>query len=356
MRHKEPFNMRYRHLGRSGLRVSQLCLGTMSFGDMWGFGADAQTSAQIIDTFGKAGGNFLDTANKYHEGHTEEILAPIINADRDYWVVATKYTLNTRADDPNACGNSRKNLRQAVEASLRRLQTDHIDLLWVHAWDFGTPVEEVMRSLDDLVRAGKVLYVGISDAPAWVASHANTLAQLRGWTPFIGLQIEWSLLQRTVERDLVPMARAFDIGITPWGPLGAGILTGKYTREGDERLGDSKRQAMVNQRLTPAKIKIAKAVDAVADEIGCTSAQVAVAWLAHQGIDTFPIFGARKLSQIEDVLGAVDIELSAAQLASLDEVSKIELGFPHEFLGSPQVSNIIYGDNGQKIDHPPKRG
>ncbi len=348
--------MNYRHLGKSGLRVSQMCLGTMSFGDRWGFGADAATSAQVTEHFAKAGGNFLDTANKYHDGHTEEILAPIINADRDYWVVATKYTLNTRPDNPNACGNGRKNMRQAVEASLKRLQTDYIDLLWVHAWDFGTPVDEVMRGLDDLVRSGKVLYVGISDAPAWVVSHANTLADLRGWSRFVGLQIEWSLLERTVERELIPMAKAFDIGITPWGPMAAGILTGKYTRTGDERLGDSKRRGANEARMTPRKLEIARMVDTVADEIDCSSAQVSVAWLIHQGMDVFPIFGARKVSQITDTLGAVDVKLSADQLSRLDEVSKVPLGFPHEFMQNPNLSNVIYGDLSDRIDTTKKRG
>jgi len=348
--------MRYRHLGNSGLRVSQLCLGTMSFGDRWGFGADGATTAQIVETFAKAGGNFLDTANKYHDGHTEELLAPLIAADRDYWVLATKYTLNTRPDDPNGGGNGRKNMMKAVDASLKRLQTDHIDLLWVHAWDFGTPVDEVMRGLDDLVRSGKVLYVGISDAPAWVVSHANTLADLRGWSRFVGLQIEWSLVERTVERELVPMARAFGIGITPWAPLGAGILTGKYTRADDARLEDSRRKAMVEGRLTPRKLDIARAVDAVADEIGCTSAQVAIAWLAQQGHEVFPIFGARKVEQITDILGATGVHLSDAQRTALNDVSKIELGFPHDFIGSPHIGRVLYGDMAERIDLPSKRG
>ena len=195
--------MKYRHLGSSGVRVSEICLGTMSFGDQWGFGADVATSHEVMTAFAEAGGNFLDTANKYHGGQTEEIVGDFVARDRDYWVLATKYTLNMRGDDPNACGNGRKNMTRAVEASLRRLKTDYIDLLWVHAWDFCSRVDEVMRGLDDLVRQGKITYVGISDAPAWVVAHANTLADLRGWSRFVGLQIQWSLCERTVERELV---------------------------------------------------------------------------------------------------------------------------------------------------------
>ncbi|MCB9689014.1 MAG: aldo/keto reductase [Alphaproteobacteria bacterium] len=346
--------MRYRHLGRSGLRVSQVCLGTMSFGDRWGFGADAATSREVFERYAQAGGNFLDTANKYHEGHTEEIVADLIAADRDRFVVATKYTLATRADDPNACGNGRKNMIQAVEKSLKRLRTDRIDLYWVHAWDFCTPVDEVMRGLDDLVRSGKVLYVGISDAPAWVVSHANTLADLRGWSRFVGLQIPWSLIERTVERELVPMARAFDIGITAWAPLGAGLLTGKYTR--GEGPGDSKRAASMGRRLTDRNLAIAKVVDTVADELGVTSTQVAVAWVASRGVDVVPIVGARKPEQIADVLGAVDVTLPEDALARLEAASAFERGFPHDFLGNPDINGIIYGSRHADLDRPPPRG
>ncbi|MEZ4382913.1 MAG: aldo/keto reductase [Nannocystaceae bacterium] len=345
--------MKYRHLGSSGLRVSQICLGTMSFGEQWGFGASPAASHEVLKAFADAGGNFLDTANKYHGGQTETIVGDFIDGDRDYWVVATKYTLSMRADDPNACGNSRKNMRRAVEESLRRLRTDYIDLLWVHAWDFCTGVDEVMRGLDDLVRAGKVNYVGVSDVPAWVAAHANTLADLRGWSRFVGLQIQWSLCERTVERELVPMARAFDIGVTPWGPLHAGVLTGKYTR-GDGP-GDSKRASFNKGRLTERNLEIAHTVDAVADELGVTSAQVAAAWLEHQGSDVFPIVGARTPAQIVDVLGSVDVALTDDQRARLDEVSAIPLGFPHEFI-STGAGSVVYGDLGDRIERPKPRG
>ncbi|MDP4163375.1 MAG: aldo/keto reductase, partial [Bacillota bacterium] len=211
--------MKYKLLGKSGLRVSELALGTMTFGEDWGFGASKEESQKIFNAFVEAGGNFIDTAVNYTNGTSEKYVGEFIREQREQFVLATKYTLNTRPNDPNGGGNHRKNLVQSVEKSLKQLQTDYIDLLWLHAWDFMTPVEEVMRALDDLVRAGKILYVGISDTPAWIVSQANTLASLRGWTPFIGLQVEYNLLQRTPERDLLPMARALDIGVTAWAPM-----------------------------------------------------------------------------------------------------------------------------------------
>ncbi|MBC8067207.1 MAG: aldo/keto reductase, partial [Deltaproteobacteria bacterium] len=225
-------SLRYRLLGPTGLRVSELCLGTMSFGDAWGFGADAATSHRVLDAYAAAGGNFLDTANKYHGGQTEEIVGTWLEGKRDRTVVATKYTLAMDHSDPNSAGNHRKNLVVAIEASLKRLRTDYIDLMWVHAWDDYTPYEETLRGLDDLVRAGKVLYVGVSDTPAWVVSAAHVHAELRGWSSFAGLQIEYSLLERTPERDLLPMAEHFGLAVVAWAPLGAGVLTGKYTRGG----------------------------------------------------------------------------------------------------------------------------
>ena len=219
--------MKYKLLGRSGLRVSELALGTMTFGETWGWGASKKVSQQLFDTYAEAGGNFIDTANRYTDGTAEEYVGDFIAADRDHFVVATKYTLFDREGDPNFSGNHRKNMVRSLEASLRRLKTDYVDLFYVHAWDFTTPVEEVMRSLDDLVRAGKVLYVAISDTPAWIVAQANTLADLRGWSPFVGLQLRYSLIDRAAERDLLPMARALDLGVLAWSVLGAGVLTGK---------------------------------------------------------------------------------------------------------------------------------
>ena len=351
--------LRYRLLGRSGLRVSELCLGTMSFGRQWGFGADEETSHKVLDTYAEAGGNFLDTANKYHGGETEEIVGSWLGAAsgrRDRTVVATKYTLAMDHSDPNAAGNQRKNLHRAVEGSLRRLNTDYIDLLWVHAWDEYTPYEETMRALDDLVRAGKVLYIGVSDTPAWVVSAANTLTELRGWTSFVGLQIEYSLLQRTPERDLLPMAEHFGLSILAWAPLGGGVLTGKYTRDPQQASTDSLRKQgnVARGRTSERSLEIARTVDAIADELGVSSAQVAAAWVAAQGYRYIPIVGARKVSQIQDSMGAAAVEFSDEQLARLAEVSKIRLGFPHDFLAADQVRDLVHGEIRTQLDGRPK--
>jgi aryl-alcohol dehydrogenase-like predicted oxidoreductase len=344
--------MRYKLLGPSGLRVSELCLGTMSFGDAWGFGADEKHSHQILDAFAEAGGNFIDAANVYHEGQSEEILGSYLGPGRDRWVVATKYTLAMRPGDPNAAGNSRKNLRASVEASLRRLQTEYLDLLWVHAWDYTTPIEEVMRALDDLVAAGKVNAVALSDAPAWVASAANTQAGLRGWSPLVALQAEYSLLERTAERELLPAAGAFGLSVCAWAPMGAGILTGKYTRGPSTTPTDSRRAAANQARLTDRNLHIAREVDRVADQLGATSAQVAIAWLRQRDRRIIPILGVRKLEQLQDVLGSLEVELPVEHRARLDEVSQIELGFPYELLRGPQ-GQMVYGDLEPQIDLPP---
>lgn len=324
----------------------------MSFGQQWGFGADEATSHKVLDAFAAAGGNFLDTANKYHGGETEEIVGKWLQGKRHQQVVATKYTLAMDHDDPNTAGNHRKNLVRSVEQSLERLRTDYIDLMWVHAWDDYTPYQETMRALDDLVRSGKILYVGISDTPAWVVSAANVTAELRGWTQFVGLQIEYSLLQRTPERDLLPMAKHFGLSVLAWGPLGAGVLTGKYTRGGDN---DSlRKQANESRGRTNEKsLTIARTVDAVADELGVTSAKVATAWVQAQGYGMIPIVGARKVEQINDTVGAAEVKLSAAQLAKLDEVSKISLGFPHDFLHADQVLDLVRSEQRTRIDGRP---
>jgi aryl-alcohol dehydrogenase-like predicted oxidoreductase len=344
--------MRYKLLGPSGLRVSELCLGTMSFGDAWGFGADERESHRILAAYAEAGGNFLDTANKYHEGQSEEILGTFLGSERDRWVLASKYTLAMREGDPNAAGNSRKNMRQSVEASLRRLRTDYLDLLFVHAWDYATPVEEVMRGLDDLVGAGKVSYVALSDAPAWIASQANTLAALRGWSPFVALQLEYSLIERTGERELLPVADAFGLAVTAWAPMGGGLLTGKYTRGSTGIPEDTMRTDRNEMRLTERNREIAHAVDRVADELGTTSAQVGIAWVRRRGEHIIPIVGVRKLDQLGDALGSLDVELPAHHVSQLDEVSRIELGFPYNLLCGP-AGKMVYGDLEPRIELPP---
>ena len=345
--------MRYKFLGNTGIKVSELCLGTMTFGDKWNNGANEAESLEVAAAYAEAGGNFLDTANKYHEGQSEEICGKIIAGNRNRWVLATKYTSNMGMGDPNMAGNSRKNMMQAVHASLKRLGTDYIDLYWVHAWDFTTATEEVMRGLDDLVRSGKVLSIGVSDTPAWIVSQANTIAQFRGWNAFAALQIEYSLIERTVERDLVPMARAFGLTVTPWGPLGGGVLTGKYSRGGGGTPEDSKRAANNTRRVSEKNLKIAREVDAIADELGKTSTQVAINWLRGRGADILPIFGARKVSQLQDVIGAVNFTLSAEHMKRLNDASAIELGFPHDFAANPFIRTLVFSDKVAQIDLPP---
>jgi aryl-alcohol dehydrogenase-like predicted oxidoreductase len=344
--------MRYKLLGRSGLRVSEISLGTMTFGEEWGWGASSDESRAIFDAYAEAGGNFIDTANFYTGGTSEKLVGEFVRGERDRWVIATKYTLSMREGDPNAAGNHRKNLHQAVNASLQRLGTDYIDLLWVHAWDGVTPVDELMRSLDDLARAGKVLYVGISDAPAWVVSEANMMANLRGWSPFVALQIEYSLVQRDVERDLLPMARARDLAVLPWSPLGQGILTGKYSNRGESG-GErrfSEEEVKENPYFTERNLKIADEVVAVAGELGVSPSQVALAWLRQQPGVVIPIIGARKLAQVKDNLNVLNVTLPDASLRRLDDASRIELGFPHDFLTRDFVRDIVFSGQRDNLD------
>ena len=340
--------MRYKLLGNSGLRVSELCLGTMTFGEDWSWGSDKEESRAVFQAFAEAGGNFLDTANLYTNGTSETLVGEFVKGDREKWVIATKYSLNTRPGDVNACGNHRKNLFQAVEASLKRLGTDYIDLLWLHLWDSLTPIEEVMRAFDDLVRMGKVLYIGISDSPAWIVSQANTLATLRGWTPFIGLQIEYSLKERTPERELLPMAKALNIGVTAWSPLGGGVLTGKYNQPNpvDGRLSMTDQPFQILDR----DLKIAETALEIAREIGKSPAQVALNWLRNRPNSVIPIIGARKLSQLQDNLACVDFNLTGEQLQRLDNISAISLGFPHELLASQFVCDILLGGVAAQLD------
>jgi aryl-alcohol dehydrogenase-like predicted oxidoreductase len=331
--------MQYRLLGRSGLRVSELCLGTMSFGTEWGWGADRAESQRIFDAYANAGGNFLDTANRYTEGTSERWLGEFVQSNRDHFVVATKYTLRDDPGDPNFAGNHRKNMMRSVEASLKRLQTDFIDLFWVHAWDAITPTDEILRGLDDLVRQGKVQYIGISDTPAWVVSSANTMAELRGWTAFAALQIEYSLLQRTPERDLLPMAQAYGLTVTPWGALAGGAFSGKYLR------GEAGRVPDHSIRRGERAATLAQKVVEVADKLGVEPVTVAINWTRqrHTGLSVIPIVGASKAHQIEASIKAVEYTLSAEHLAELDAVSSVEMGFPHDFLATDNVRELVYG-------------
>ena len=343
--------MRYKLLGKSGLRVSELCLGTMTFGTEWGYGTDREGSERIYKTFVEGGGNFVDTANRYTEGTSETFLGEFISAEREKIVLATKYTLHNKLGDVNAAGNHRKNMVQSLEASLKRLKTDYIDLYYLHAWDFLTPIEEVLRALDDMVKAGKILYVGISDTPAWVVSRANAIAELKNWTAFIGLQIEYSLIQRTAERELIPMANELDIAITAWSPLGQGVLTGKYL----ENDGTPKRLKDGSLRLTDRNLVIAKEVKEIAEEIGCTATQVAINWVRQQKGEIIPVIGCRNESQLSESLSCLDFTLSSEHLARLDEVTKIEMGFPHDFLNLESVKTVVYAGMKDSIDNHRKK-
>ena len=344
----------YRLLGRSGLRVSPMSLGTMTFGDDWGWGAAEADARRQFDLYAERGGNFIDPANTYTDGSAETLLGRFARGRRDRLVIATKYTLNPFPGDPNGGGNHRKNLRQSVEASLKRLGTDYIDLLYLHIWDGTTPVEEVMRGFDDLVRAGKVLYAGVSDIPAWQAARMQTLADLRGWAPLVALQIEYSLAQRTVERELVPMAQALGLGVLAWSPLAMGVLTGKYTRadldaaaaaqDAPDGRGTRSAAAYAHDILNARSVAIGEVVKEVAQALGRSPAQVALAWLLQRpGGGAIPIVGARTPAQLEDNLGAFEVRFDAAQLRRLDEASAIELGFPHDFMASPVPRALVAG-------------
>ena len=347
-------SMNYQLLGRSGLRVSDLCLGTMTFGEDWGWGAGKDEARKIYDAYRAAGGNFIDTANVYTNGSSETLVGEFMQGHREEMVIATKYTnaasvlAGKPGTDANAGGNHRKSMVQSVEASLRRLGTDYIDLYWLHVWDSLTPAEEVMRAFDDLVRAGKILYAGISDAPAWWVAKSNTLAELRGWTRFVGLQIEYSLLERTVERELLPMAKDQDMTVLAWGPLNSGKLTGKYLPENvrqSEAEGARMHSEMMKgfRQLDDSADATIREVLALGRELGRPPSQVALAWLLARPVPTIPIIGARKLSQVEDNLASVTLTLSADQLARLDKASAVTLGFPHDFINLPAAQGLVFG-------------
>jgi aryl-alcohol dehydrogenase-like predicted oxidoreductase len=342
----------YVTLGRSGLRVSPFCLGAMTFGEDWGWGASVAESESIIARFLERGGNFIDTANVYTKGHSEKIIGDHVGrhaAKRDRVVIATKFVTNLFRGDPNGGGSNRKAVVAQCEESLRRLQTDYIDLYWMHAWDQATPIEETLRALDDLVRAGKVRFIGFSDTPAWKCAQAQTIAAFRGWAPVIALQIEYSLLERTVEGELLPMARELGLGVTPWSPLARGVLTGKYSRaeHGKHRPGRGERVlASLDERTYDIVDELAR----IAQELASTAARVALAWVASRPGVGSTIIGARTLEQLDDNLAAADVTLSAAQIARLDKLSTPKLPFPANMLGF--AGSFINGGtmvNGQQM-------
>lgn len=368
--------MRYKLLGNSGLRVSELCLAGGQFGTNWGpIGADKNESWKILGAFAEAGGNFIDTSNRYQEGMSEEIIGELTSAKRDQFVIASKYTLYDlyqQLDNPNEAGSHRKNLVRSVEGSLRRLKTDFIDLLYVHIWDPLTPVEEVMRSLDDLVRAGKILYIGCSNLPAWVISRANALTELRGWTSFVANEIEYNLVERTAEREQIPMCRALDIAVVCWSALSGGMTTGKYNKG---KLAPSQPHRL-KDILDPSKahfwlpveqrnLKIMERVIEIAEDVGRPTVQVSLNWLRQKPGVTIPIVGARTAEQMKENLGCLEWTLSPEDVRRLDEATELALtspivksGYPNDFLeyGSPaipmfEIKKMQYGNVGRYIDN-----
>jgi aryl-alcohol dehydrogenase-like predicted oxidoreductase len=338
--------MRLRLLGKSGLRVSELCLGTMTFGEDWGWGADKETSHRIFERFAEAGGNFIDTSNNYTNGTSEHIVGECIHTERDRFVVATKYTLRLTTGnnkDANLGGNSRKSMHRSVESSLRRLNTDYIDLLYLHMWDYVTPVEEVLRAVDDLIRAGKVLYFAFSDTPAWVVSYAIAKAEDFGWSRPFAIQIPYSLLDRAVERDMLPMAREHDLAILPWGLLESGVLTGKYSTSSEE----PRRESSVGAR----ELAAGNVLTQIAQQIGRTPAQVAINWVRRQPGNIIPILGCRSEKQIEDNLGCLEFRLTDEQITELSKIADFNPGFPSSFLHSAHVRGLIFGDTFALLDN-----
>jgi aryl-alcohol dehydrogenase-like predicted oxidoreductase len=318
--------MRYTTFGRTGLRVSELVLGAMTFGEQGGVGAPIEECRRILDAYAEAGGNVVDTAINYRGGASEEILGELLAGRRDRFVVGTKYTVTRDPDDPNGGGSHRKNLRLSLETSLRRLRTDHVDIYWVHIWDRSTPTDETMRALDDAVTAGKVLYIGVSDTPAWVVSRANTLADWRGWTPFAGLQVPYSLIERDAERELLPMAQAYGMTVLGWGPLGGGVLSGKYSAgspAGTTRLSQD--------AISDRDLGVARVVGEVATELGVTPAQVALAWVRERH-GVLPIIGARTVHQLQQNLGCTAVTLPSELVVRLEAATQFSLGFPADFI------------------------
>ncbi|WP_370938373.1 aldo/keto reductase [Amycolatopsis sp. cg13] len=340
----------YRLLGRSGLRVSPLALGTATFGTEWGWGVAEEGARRLFDQYVERGGNFIDTAPTYTDGTAERMLGKFTRGNRENLVLATKYTTLRRPGDPNSGGPHRKNLFASVDASLRQLNTDYLDLLYLHVWDFTTPVEEILRGMDDLVRQGKILYVAMSTAPAWQISRMQAIADLRGWAPLVALQVEYSLVERTGERDLLPMAREMGLGVVPFSPLGGGVLTGKYTRAdltaADPAPGESARKSfnLAVGAVTERNLEIADVLAGVAEEIGCTPAQAGLAWTLRNPAVTAPIIGARTPEQLEDNLAALTVEFAGPQLERLAEASAIRLGIPHDQLASDHLRTATRGD------------
>jgi len=333
----------YVTLGRSGLRVSPLCLGAMTFGEDLGWGSSVEESCQIMDRYVDLGGNFIDTANFYTKSHSEKIIGDHIGrhpARRDRLVIATKFSGNLYPGDPNGGGSGRKSIVAACDNSLRRLQTDYIDLYWLHAWDVNTPIEETMAALDSLVTAGKVRYIGVSDTPAWKIAEANVTARFRGWSSFIGLQIEYSLLERTIEQELQPMASELGLGITPWSPLKSGALSGKYTRKNAGKV-EAGRAAFLAGSLNEKTWAVVDELEVIAAAHDSTVARAALAWVRQQPSVGSTIIGARRIAQLEDNLKSLEVTLTPAELSKLDALTRPTFGFPQSM--QPMFPSILNG-------------
>jgi aryl-alcohol dehydrogenase-like predicted oxidoreductase len=337
-----PLN-HYVTLGRSGLRVSPFCLGAMTFGEDLGWGSSVEESQRILDRFIELGGNFIDTANFYTKSHSEKIIGDHIGrhpSRRERLVIATKFSGSLYPGDPNGGGSGRKSIIAACENSLRRLQTDYIDLYWLHNWDVHTPIEETMAALEALVHSGKVRYLGVSDTPAWKIVEANMIARFRGWPAFVGLQIEYSLRERSVEQELVPMALEFGLGITPWSPLASGTLSGKYTRKNAGQV-KSDRGFLVERSLSEKTYQIVEMLETIAKEHDSTPARIALAWLQSRPGVTSTIIGARRIAQLEDNVKALDVKLTVAECTQLDELTKPTFGFPQSM--QPMFPAVQHG-------------
>ncbi len=345
--------MRLRLLGRTGLKVSELSLGTMTFGAATGFGAEEAECRRIFDAYLEAGGNFLDTANIYAGGDSERMLARFVAGCRSRVVLASKFSMSTDPSDPNAGGNTRLNLRRALDASLQRLGTDYLDLLWVHAWDGLTPAEELLRGLDDAVRAGKVVYTGLSNVPAWFVARAQTLAEAGGAPRFAAMQVHYNLAERTAERELIPCARALGLAVTAWSPLAGGVLTGKYADDPALRATQPGRLTTTGwgrTLLSDRNLGVAAAVREVAGRAGRSPAQVALRWLLQRPGNVIPVLGARSAAQFDELLQATRFELDGDALDALEAATRIDLGYPAALLGSPAGRAMVHGARAGDLD------
>lgn len=345
--------LRFKLFGEhTGLRVSELVLGTANFGTAWGHGTDPDESRRIVDAYADAGGNFLDTSNGYQDGQSEDFLGELLSGRRDQFVLSTKYAVKTNATSGIlVTGNSRQAMVTSVEASLKRLKTDRIDLYWVHVSDGVTPLEEIVRGFDDLTRAGKILYAGLSNFPAWRVARAATISELRGALPIAGIQVEHSLVQRATEQELIPAAQALGLGIVAFSPLGGGLLTGKY-RAGNaqDRRDEAWAGAGFQPENSPQRTAVLDTLIAVADEAGVTPGEIAIAWVATKG--SLPIIGPRTLAQLEANLAAANVTLSSEQINRLDEVSAIPSSYPYTVLNERRIQDLITGDMVERIDAP----